>query len=106
MVVRSSTPEHAEQPILQGARPVSISEILDGLIEAGRCPDRSALCSYSVVLVNQATQEVPTSDRVVDGERRDVFRSFRRNKVEPSMGSLAVVVLDVRLQHRVEMAFA
>ena len=75
------------------------SRLADGLIEVGGCPDRSGLRRSSVVLVNQATQDVPTSDRVVDGERRDVFRSLRRNKVEPAMGSLTVVVLDVRLQH-------
>ena len=78
----------------------------DGLIEAGECPDRSGLRRSSVVLVNQATQQIPASDRVVEGGRRDVFRSLRRNKVEPAMGSLAVVVLDVRLQHRAEMSFA
>jgi len=91
-----STPS---KPILPGARPIPVSRISDSLIEAGGCPDRSGLRRFSVVLVNQATQEVPTSDRVVDGERRDVFLSLRRQKVEAAMGSLAVVVLNVRLQH-------
>jgi len=106
VVVQSATPEHAEQPILLRARPIPVSMISDGLIEAGGCPDRGGLRSSSVVLVNQATQDVPTSDRVVDGERRDVSGSVRRNKVESAMESLAVVVLDVFLQHRSEMPFA
>jgi hypothetical protein len=91
-----STPS---KPIFPEARPILISRVLDGLIEAGGCPDRSDLRRSSVVLVNQATQDVPTCDQVVDGERRDVFRALRCNKVEPAMGSLAVVVLDVRSQH-------
>ena len=56
--------------------------------------------------MNQATQEIPTFDRFVDGERRDVILSLRRQEVEPAMGSLAVVVLDVGHQDRAEMAFA
>jgi hypothetical protein len=86
-------------PIFLGARPILISRVFDGLIEAGGCPGRSGLRRSSVVLVNQATQDVPTCDRVVGGERRDVFRSLRCNKVEPAMGSLAVVVLDIPPQH-------
>ncbi len=85
-----STPS---KPIFPGARPIPISKISDGLIEAG-CLDRSDRRRSSVVLVNQATQQIPASDRVVDGERRDIFRSLRRNKVEPAMGSFAVVVFD------------
>jgi len=55
------------KPTFPGARPNPISRISDDLIEAGGRLDRSGLRSSSVVLVNQATQEVPTSDRVVDG---------------------------------------
>jgi hypothetical protein len=55
------------KPIIRGARRIPISRISDGVIEAGGCLDRRGLRSSSVVLVNQATQEVPTSDRVVDG---------------------------------------
>ena len=61
-----STPR---KPIFPGARRVPISRISGGLIEAGECPDRSGLRRFSVVLVNQATQQIPASDRVVDGER-------------------------------------
>ena len=106
MVVQSPTSEHAGRPIIRGARRVLISRISDDLIETGRCPKRSGLRSFSVVLVNQATQEVTTSDRVLDRDRRDDFGSLRRNKVEPTMGSLAVVVLDVGLQHRSKMPLA
>jgi hypothetical protein len=76
----------SSKPIFPVARLIPVSRISDGLIEAGGCPDRSGLRRSSVILVNQATQQVPASDRVVDGERRDVFRSLRRNKVEPAMG--------------------
>jgi hypothetical protein len=38
------------------------SRVSDGLIEAGGCPDRSDLRHSSVVLVNQATQQIPASD--------------------------------------------
>jgi hypothetical protein len=54
------------KPIFSGTRSVLISKISDDLIEAGGHLDRSGLRSFSVVLVNQATQEVTTSDRVVD----------------------------------------
>jgi hypothetical protein len=65
--VRRATPEHAEQTDLYRGVTDPHFEILDGLIEAGGCPDRSGLRGYSVVLVKKVTQEVPTSDRVVDG---------------------------------------
>jgi hypothetical protein len=66
MVVQSPTAEHAEQcDPSRGATGLHF-KYLDGLIEAGVCPDRSGLRRSSVVLVNQATQEVTTSDRVID----------------------------------------
>jgi hypothetical protein len=72
--------------IFPGARPILVSRISDGLIEAGGCPDRRGLRRSSVVLVNQATQEIPTCDRVVDGDWRDVILPSGATRSRPRWG--------------------
>ena len=63
---KTTTPEHPSKPTFPETRTIPISRISDDGIEAGGRLDRSGLRSSSGVLVNQATQEVTTSDRVVD----------------------------------------
>ena len=71
----------------------------------GSTPGEKGLRGLPVVFMNEATEAIAAHDRTVGSGLPDWRSAFRDSKIESAMGPLLVVVADIGLQHRFEMAF-
>jgi len=72
----------------------------------GSTPGEKGLRGLPVVFMNEATEAIAAHDRTVGSGLPDWRSAFRDSKIESAMGPLLVVVADIGLQHRFEMAAA
>jgi len=72
----------------------------------GSAPVAKGLCSLPVVLMDEAAEAIAAHDGAVGVDVPDWWTALGYPKIEPAVWPLLVVVIDVGLQHRLEMTFA
>ena len=71
----------------------------------GSAPEEKGLGSLPMVFMDEAAESIAAHDRLVGFGLTDGKSALWDSKIEAAMRPLLVVVVDVRVEHRFEMAF-